>query len=57
VPPRSPTGRTSRSESPARDVPQGSEHDERRGLKRPAILEGMEEGFTASGSQSRKREK
>jgi hypothetical protein len=30
VPPRSPTRRTSRPHSPARDVPQGSEHDERR---------------------------
>jgi hypothetical protein len=55
VPPRSPTRRTSRPESPARDVPQGSEHGERRGLKRPAVSEGTEDGSAASGSQSRKK--
>jgi hypothetical protein len=45
----------SRPESPPRDVPQGSEHGDRRGLKRPAISEGTEDGSAASGSQSRKR--
>ena len=49
------TPRTSRPHSPARDVPQGSAHDERRGLKRAADSGGMEEGSTASGSQSKKR--
>jgi hypothetical protein len=55
VPPQSPTRRTSRPHSPARDVPQGSELDERRGLKRAADPEGVEGGSTASGSQSKKR--
>jgi hypothetical protein len=55
VPPRSPTRRTSRPHSPARDVPQGSEHDERQGLKCAVDSEGMEEGSTALGSQSKKR--
>ena len=55
VPPQSPTRQPSRPHSPARDVPQGSGHDERRGMKRPADSGGTEEGSTASGSQSKKR--
>jgi hypothetical protein len=53
-PPRSPTRRTSRPHNLARNVPQASDIDERRGLKRTVDSEGMEEGSTASGSQSNK---
>jgi len=44
MPPRSLTRRTSRPESPTRDVPQGSEYGERRGLNALQFRKGWRRG-------------